>query len=252
LTFPENTAEDELEPSDPTACTLVTGASQGIGKAILLNLAQNSSSVIGLSRHKPQELDDSVWRGLDLSNPADIGRCTSALESVAVRALVLCAVDYGVGQRHPAATTSAEEWQRVIGTNCVGHCILVSALLPKLIATFPGVIINLSSDVALLPGTGRSAYAASKAGLHAMLRAVATENAADRLRVYQLVPMFQVDTEGIRRRRPAGFDFSSYAHPAVIAQLVDRILSAPGSLAPGTYLVRPDGAMLLHPEITQI
>lgn len=252
MTFPESTAEDSLEPSDPTACTLVTGASQGIGKAILLNLAQNRRSVIGLSRHKPQELDDSLWQGLDLSNLADISRCTSALESAAVRALVLCAVDYGVGQRHPAATTSAEEWQRVIGTNCVGHCILVSALLPKLSASFPGVIINLSSDVALLPGAGRSAYAASKAGLHSMLRAVAAENSADRLRVYQLVPTFQLDTEGIRRRRPAGFDFSSYTHPAVIAKLVDKILSAPGSLAPGTYVVRPDGAMVPYPEIMEI
>jgi short-subunit dehydrogenase len=231
----------------------VTGASQGIGKAILCNLARTRHFAIGLSRRKPEALDDSMWRGLDLAKIADIARCTSTLESTPVRALVLCAVDYGVGQRHPAATTSAKEWQRVINTNCVGHCILVSRLLPKLVANSPGIIINLSSDVALLPGAGRSAYAASKAGLHAMLRAVAAENSVDSLRVYQLVPTFQLDTEGIRRRRPADFDFSSYADPAIIAEAVNKILSAQGSLpVPGTYLLRRDGTLNPHHETTQI
>ena len=251
-----------MPTADSTAKVLLTGASQGIGKAIFLALARSRHFVLGVSRTKPEEVASSArssesdylaWKPLDLSNAADIAQCVSSLEGIAIRALILCAVDYGPGGRHPASASSAQEWQQVIGTNCVGHCTLVSRLLPKLITNSPGIIINVSSDVAVLPATGRAAYAASKAGLHAMLRAVAAENPVECLRVYQLIPTFQMVTSGIRRRRPIGFDFSSYADPAVIAQVVYQLVSPSGSsIAPGTYLVRRDGTMHIYPEITQL
>lgn len=251
-----------MSPVNPAARLLVTGASQGIGKAILLELARGGSFVLGVSRTKPAELADrsrssepdrASWQPLDLSNAAEVEQCIASLEGTAIRGLILCAVDYGANQRHPAAETSAQEWQRVIGTNCIGHCLLVSQLLPKLLANPPGIIVNLSSDVAVLPATGRAAYAASKAGLHAMLRAVAAEHSAECLRVYQLIPTFQLNTDGIRRRRPAGFDFASYGDPALIARLVQQIASPSGSpIAPGTYLVRGDGKLERYSEITEI
>lgn len=248
--------------ANPTATVVLTGASQGIGKAILLALARSRHSVLGLSRTTPEELADpaqsldsvyAAWKPLDLSDAADVSRCASSLESTAIRALILCAVDYGANERHPASTTSAEEWHRAIATNCIGHCLLVSRLLPTLIANAPGIIINLSSDVALVPAPGRAAYAASKAGLHAMLRAVAAEHSEECLGVYQLVPTFQLITSGIRRRRPIGFDFSSYADPAILARVVHQIVSPPGSsIAPGTYLVHREGALSEYPQSTRL
>ena len=251
-----------MATADLTASVLLTGASQGIGKAILLALARSRHSVLGLSRTKPEELADPArslesgcvaWKALDLSNAADVAQCTSSLEATAIRALILCAVDYGADERHPVSATSAQEWHRAIATNCMGHCLLVARLLPKLITNSPGIIVNLSSDVALLPAPGRAAYAASKAGLHAMLRAVAAEHSEERLRVYQLIPTFQSITSGIRRRRPLGFDFSSYTDPALIAQVVHRIVSpSDASIAPGTYLVHRDGTLNQYPEITHL
>jgi NAD(P)-dependent dehydrogenase (short-subunit alcohol dehydrogenase family) len=241
---------------------LVTGASQGIGKAILLALGRSGLPVLGVSRNQPEELADSArslesgnaaWKSLDLSRAADVEQCASSLESTAIRGLILCAVDYGANKRHEVSATSAQEWQQVIGTNCIGHCILVSRLLPKLIANSPGIVVNISSDVAVLPATGRAAYAASKAGLHAMLRAVAAETSLESLRVYQLIPTFQLITNGLRRRRPAGFDFSSYVDPALIAEVVHGIVSkSDGSIAPGTYLVRRDGRLDEYSEITNL
>jgi NAD(P)-dependent dehydrogenase (short-subunit alcohol dehydrogenase family) len=254
--------ENPLAAADSTPRVLLTGASQGIGKAIFLALAHSRHFVLGVSRTKPEELTSPTrsveseylaWRPLDLSRVADVAECASWLEPIAVRALILSAVDYGGSQRHLASATSAQEWQQVIGTNCIGQCLLASLLLPKLIANSPGIIVNVSSEVALLPGPGRAAYAASKAGLHAMLRAVAAEHSVDILRVYQLVPTFQLITNGIRRRRPSGFDFSSYVDPAVIAAVVDRLLSpSADSIAPGTYLVRRDATIIQHPEIEHL
>ncbi len=251
-----------MATADQTASVLLTGASQGIGKAILLALARGGHSVLGLSRTKPEELADPArtlesdyvaWKPLDLSNAADVAQCVSSLEATAIRALILCAVDYGANERHPVAATSAEEWHRAIATNCMGHCLLVSSLLPKLITNSPGIIINISSDVALLPAPGRAPYAASKAGLHAMLRAVAAEHSEEHLRVYQLIPTFQLLTNGIRRRRPIGFDFSSYADPSLLAQVVQLIVFSTGtSLAPGAYLMHRDGTLNKHLELTHL
>lgn len=251
-----------MASASETPAILLTGASQGIGKAILVELTRGGHFVLGVSRTLPEGLtspEESLdamhftWKHLDLSNAAEVSRCASSLQSIAIRALILSAVDYGASGRRPASETTAQEWQQVIATNCIGHCILVSGLLHKLIETPPGIIINLSSDIAVLPGTGRAAYAASKAGLHAMLRAVAAEYSVESLRVYQLIPTFQLLTDGLRRRRPIGFDFSSYADPALIAQVVRQIVSAPGdSIAPGTYLVRRDGTLNQYLEHTYI
>ena len=249
-----------MPTADPTARVLLTGASQGIGKAILLELARCGHFVLGVSRTQPEvlvdparssESDHIAWKPLDLSNADAVAQFAASLEQMPIRVLILCAVDYGANKRHPASRTSAHEWQQVIATNCVGQCLLVSCLLPKLVANPPGIIINISSDVALLPAPGRAAYAASKAGLHAMLRAVAAEHSVDDLRIYQLIPTFQLLTTGIRRRRPVGFDFSSYGDPAVIAQVVRQILaSSEDSMEPGTYLVRRDGFLIAYPEAT--
>lgn len=242
------------------ARVLVTGASQGIGKAIVMVLASRQHFVYGVSRSKPEYMganrfqwaDRVAWTSLDLSNPTAVEQYAASLETVPVRALILSAVDYGDGGRHPASATSTSEWQKVVGTNLVGQSVLVSRLLPKLLRIGSGIIINVSSDVAVTPAAGRAAYAASKAGLHATLRAVEAEHRDDGLRVYQLIPRFQSVTEGIRRRRPTGFDFSAYADPALIAEVVDRIVATPSSIPTGTQLVHRDGTFQPYDEATSL
>lgn len=242
------------------ARVVVTGASQGIGRAIVMRLASRQHFVVGVSRSKPEYLDASrfrsadrvAWTSLDLANATTVAQFAASLETYPIRALILSAVDYGDGARHPASTTSPSEWQRVIGTNLVGQSVLVARLLSKLVRTGSGIIINVSSDVAVTPAAGRAAYGASKAGLHAMLRAVEVEHRGDGLRVYQLIPTFQSVTEGIRRRRPAGFDFSSYADPALIAEVVERIISSSAPVPGGTYLIRRDGALETYDEATSL
>ena len=192
-----------------------------------------------------------MWQSLDLSKMAEIETFTSSTEIASIRILVLSAVDYGCDRRRPASETPAEEWQRVITTNCTGQCVLVSRLLPTLTAGSPGIVVNISSEVALFPGPGRAAYASSKAALHAMLRAVAQENESA-LRVYQLVPTFQCVTPGIRRRRPLDYDFSSYGDPNIIATAVSQLVPLSGAtMDAGTYLIRSSGEVQYHPESTQ-
>jgi cyclitol oxidoreductase len=243
-----------------SAAVLLTGASQGIGRATALQLAQLGHAVLGVSRRAPKEPSASeqtlleshrlMWKSLDLSRIPEIETFTSSTDIGSIRILVLSAVDYGCDRRRPASETPVEEWQRVITTNCTGQCLLVSRLLPTLTGGSPGVVVNISSEVALFPGPGRAAYASSKGGLHAMLRAVAQENASA-LRVYQLVPTFQSITPGIRRRRPLDHDFSSYGDPNIIATAVSQLVPLSGAtMDSGTYLIQPSGEVQYHPEST--
>jgi cyclitol oxidoreductase len=246
--------------SPESAAVLITGASQGIGRATALQLAQLGHAVLGVSRRAPEDawlsehiLSESgrlTWKSLDLSKISEVEAFTSASEVASIRILVLSAVDYGCDRRRPASQTPAEEWQRVMTTNCTGQCVLISRLLPTLTASSLGVIVNISSEVALFPGPGRAAYASSKAALHAMLRAVAQENSSA-LRVYQLVPTFQCATPGIRRRRPLHYDFSSYGDPSIIATAVAHLVPLSGAMMKsGTYVVQPSGKVQYHSEGT--
>ena len=99
---------------DTTECALVTGASHGIGKAIVAKLANMHHRVLCVSRSKPEFLDQGElqsaervnWAALDLSNPSAVEKYAASLEPKSVRTLILSAVDYGDGARHPASSTS--------------------------------------------------------------------------------------------------------------------------------------------------
>jgi len=94
---------------------LVTGASQGIGKAIVAKLASAHRFVLCVSRSKPDFqtsvgtdcADRITWNPMDLSNEIAVADYAASLEPVAINTLILSAVDYGEGGRHPASEISA-------------------------------------------------------------------------------------------------------------------------------------------------
>jgi NAD(P)-dependent dehydrogenase (short-subunit alcohol dehydrogenase family) len=153
--------------------TLITGGSNGIGRAIVQRLAADDCSVVNLDRARPRELAPGEhYVEADLATTAGTAAALGrALDAAHVTKLVNC-----VGLVRPASVEAAtfEDLDAVVSLNlrCALQC--VQALLPTMKAAGSGRIVSISSRSANGKEL-RSVYAATKAGLHGMTRTWALE-----------------------------------------------------------------------------
>jgi short-subunit dehydrogenase len=220
---------------------LVTGGSSGIGAAIASTIRSTGRRVGVVSRQR-QPLDD--WLDADLT---DAAKTTAAIQAWTggiaepLDGLVLSAVSYGSGGRHPVRETPVEEWDEVLAVNLRAQYVAVSAVLPELVARPRALILSVSSIAAIEPAPGRAHYAASKAGALAFFRALAEELRGTSVSVVQVLPGNQVATPGLRARRPPGFSFAGYDPPEVFHAVVLEALADLGESFDGSILA-VDGA----------
>lgn len=86
------------------------------------------------------------------------------------------------------ALTRLHQWEDVLRTNLTGPFLMCRAVLPSMLDTGWGRIINISSNSVRIPGAGQSAYAASKGGLEALTRTLAVEVGRKGIRVNTVAP----------------------------------------------------------------
>jgi 3-oxoacyl-[acyl-carrier protein] reductase len=86
------------------------------------------------------------------------------------------------------AMTALSTWERVLRVNLTGPFLMCRAAIPVMIDQGWGRIINISSNSARIPGAGQTAYAASKGGLEAFTRGVATEVGRKGIRANVVAP----------------------------------------------------------------
>jgi NAD(P)-dependent dehydrogenase (short-subunit alcohol dehydrogenase family) len=161
----------------------VSGARQGIGRAIALTLARAGADVVVTSR-TAAELDAIVGEvqrhgrravpvELDVTQPAAVDAAIArSLEELGRLDVVVN--NAGVAARAAAADLDVDEWNNVIATNLTGT-FLVSRAAASVMREKGGRIINLSSTFARVPSPSRAAYAASKAGVEQLTRVLARE-----------------------------------------------------------------------------
>jgi NAD(P)-dependent dehydrogenase (short-subunit alcohol dehydrogenase family) len=233
---------------------LTTGGSRGIGAAIASTIASCGHRVGVLSRGRPspggpgpeperQPLVERVEADL-----ADASATVAAIRAWRGRipepldGVVLSAVSYGHGPRHPVLGTALQEWDEVMAVNLRGQFVTVSAVLPELLARPRALILSVSSVAALEPAPGRAHYAASKAGALAFFRALSEELRDTGVSVVQMMPRNQVATPGLAARRPPGYAFEGYDPPTVFDPFVRTALTDLGRRFDGTLVtVDSDG-----------
>jgi NAD(P)-dependent dehydrogenase (short-subunit alcohol dehydrogenase family) len=142
---------------------LVTGANGGIGKAICDRLRADGATV----------------RTINMVGSADVvmDLSTDAIPPEAVTDIDICVSVAGVvGAFASAHSMSPEKWARDIDGNLTGSFRVIQSCLVGMRERRFGRIVAISSMAAQMGLAGRVAYAASKAGLHGMMRTIAIEN----------------------------------------------------------------------------
>ena len=173
---------------------LVTGAGQGMGRAIARCFAQEGATVVALDLNleaAQQTLEGigglSIARGLNVTNSAAV---TAVVDEIVAQfgRLDVLVNNAGVGSVDAFADISDETWARVIGVNLTGafYCARQAVRAMQQVGK-GGVVINVASTAAV-SGDGPAHYCASKAALMGLTRSMAKELAKQGIRVNTLVP----------------------------------------------------------------
>jgi 3-oxoacyl-[acyl-carrier protein] reductase len=176
---------------------LVTGASQGIGRACALELAR-AGAIVALAARNEAKLAEAAAEieaaggqaaafALDVASEESIKAGAKAVLERFGKVEILVN-NAGITRDGLTMTMKRADWDDVLGTNLTGAFLLTQALVRPMLKNRWGRIINISSVVGRTGQAGQVNYAASKAGLLGMTRALAREVASRGITVNAVAP----------------------------------------------------------------
>lgn len=217
---------------------LVTGASKGIGRAIVELLAQQGYNVFATVRTDADldalaKLDNVIPIKLDVTRPEEIRAAVAAVEKRG-KGLYGLVNNAGVGTVGPLADMPIEEYDLVMDVNAGGPVRMIQAFLPMLKAS-RGRIVNIGSLSGTIAWDILCAYAMSKHAIEALTDSLAEQLAPDSVDVSVIVPgnynsdivrsAFARMGIGADGEEAAGADRSEFPEPDDVAAAVARALS---------------------------
>jgi len=178
---------------------LVTGASRGIGRAILERLGRDGVFAIGTATTEAgaQSIQDSLKQiGIDgrgfvarVDDSASVDRLIERLKAEAIVPLILVN-NAGVTRDNLLMRMAEDEWNDVINTNVSSLYRLCKPLLRGMTRARWGRIVNVSSVVGRMGNPGQSNYVASKAAIEGFTRALAQEVGSRNITINAVAPGF--------------------------------------------------------------
>lgn len=226
---------------------LVTGASRGIGKAIAIALAKAGAKVIGTATSESgaqaitaylQEVGAEGCRGVAF-NVNDVDRCASLVDEIQKEfgSLSILVNNAGITQDQLAMRMKEEDWDNVISTNLNSVARLSRAVLRGMMKAKHGRIINITSVVGSSGNPGQMNYAAAKAGVAGMSRALALEIGSRNITVNCIAPGF-IDTDMTKA-------LTDDQKNAILSQIPMGKLGQPEDIAAATvFLALPDAGYI--------
>lgn len=178
---------------------LVTGASQGIGRAIALALAENGAKIAIAARNAEKiaslasEIAQTGGDALPITmDVADPGQVKAGFQQALARLgrLDILVNNAAITRDTLALRMKLEDWDAVLRTNLTGAHLCIQQALGAMLKQRSGRIINITSVVAETGNAGQANYVASKAGLIGLTRAIAVEVASRTITVNAIAPGF--------------------------------------------------------------
>ncbi len=238
---------------------LVTGASQGIGRACALELARAGATVVLAARNEAKlaeavaEIEAAGGQAaafaLDVSNEESIKAGAKAVLERFGKVEILVN-NAGITRDGLMMSMKRADWDDVLGTNLTGAFLLTQALLRPMLKNRWGRIINISSVVGRTGQAGQVNYAASKAGLIGLTRSIAREVASRGITVnavapgYIETPMTAVLDEKQRTAMMAQIPLGRAGTDAEIAQSVAFLASDAAGYITG-HVLDVNGGMFM-------
>lgn len=198
---------------------LVTGASGGLGTAVVEQFLSEGQTVIGVARS--WRTPDSRFQQIaaDLTDAAAAGRAAGEAGAVDVLAHVLGGFAGGA----PVARTDGDTWDRMMNVNLRSAFLVFRAVLPGMLERGSGRIVAVGSKGGVDPVPGLSAYGVSKAGLLYLVRTLALELKGTGVTANVVLPS-TIDTQANHAAMPTA-DSKKWVPPASIAKVVSWLAS---------------------------
>jgi 3-oxoacyl-[acyl-carrier protein] reductase len=238
---------------------VVTGAAQGIGRAIALALAKEGADIVvsDINLEKAKEtareletlgrktlaIQTNVAQGEDVENLAKTAIDTFGKVDILVN-------NAGIARDNLLMRMKDEEWEQVIEVNLKGTFYCTRAFLRPMLKQKGGRIVNITSIVGVMGNAGQANYSASKAGVIGFTKTMAREVASRNITVNAVAPGF-IDTdmtralsEEVRKNLQNQIPLGRLGTPEDIAEAVSFLVSDAASYITGQIL-HVNGGMLM-------
>ena len=191
---------------------LVTGGSRGIGRSIVLLLADQGANVTFFYRSHESAADDTVNLANGLSGVVkaikvdvrDAAYCEHAVDQVAETAgkIDILINSAGIVRDNILGLLTEKDIEDVLATNVIGVFNMLRPVIPYMISKREGRIINISSVAGEKGGRGQTNYAASKGAVNALTKSLAVELAPRNILVNGVAPgVIETEmSENVRKR----------------------------------------------------
>ena len=202
--------------ADAAHVAIVTGATGGLGRAVVAGLRDAGWRIVGLARHGADE-------DVDLTDEQQVQAAVARVIATHRRIDALLNVAGGFAGGQPVHETSTSTWEHMLALNLTATFLCCKAVLPHMLEVDYGRIVNIASRTALQPAATLSAYNVSKAGVLTLTQTIAAEVRGRNVTCNAILPSV-IDTPTNRQAMPKA-DSSKWVEPAAIAAIVLDLIS---------------------------